>query len=195
MSSSLRERAATGGSVLLLLVVILLISADAETALALGAFCVVGYASYYGYRTSSVMRPIRSQLTPRRKRGVGLLVSLGVVFLVADAADEGLWVAAMIAFGYTGYRSGRVLRGALYGAVVGVVSSAALVVLVGGVLLLASVLDVGGTRRLLFQALLAPQVVGFFTLLWGLFVLVLGGITGLVSGGVGGAIARLRTAG
>lgn len=193
MTDILRDKAVAVGSISVVLVVILLISADAETAAALGIFCVVGYVSHYAYRRSSAMRAIRSHVTSRRKRGVGLVVALGAIVLVADTVDEGLWVAGMILFGYTGYRSGRVFRGAFYGMVVAVVSSVVLVVLLGGTLLFVSVFDVGGARSLLVKVLFAPHVVGFFTLLWVVFVLALGAITGLVSGAFGGALAQLRT--
>lgn len=179
------------GSIAVLLVVIVLVAADVETVVALVVFAGISYVVSDAYRISSAMRPVRSRIPPRLKRGLGLVVALVGVVAVVDQVDEGLWLAGMVAFGYTGYRSGRVLRGAHYGAAVGVGSAVALVVLVGGLLLLASLLDVAGARELLYQVLFAPGVVGFFTLLWSGFVVLLGGLTGLVSGGVGGAIARL----
>lgn len=179
------------GSIAVLLVAIVLVAADVETVVALVALAGSSYVVYDAYRTSSSTRPVRSRLPTRLKRGLELVVALVGVMAVADQVDEGLWLAGMFAFGYTGYRSGRVLRGALYGAAVGVGSTVALVVLVGSLLLLASLLDVAGTRELLYQVLFAPGIVGFFTLLWSGLVVLLGGLTGLVSGGVGGAIARL----
>ncbi|WP_232701375.1 hypothetical protein [Halobacterium wangiae] len=191
MHRSLRDMATTVGSVAVLLVVVLLVSSDAKTAVALGGFCVVGFVLHRAYRSSRTVGAIRARLSPRANRVLGVAVLLAVVLTVADDASALVVLTAAGLFGYVGYRAGSVLRGAWYGTVGGLLGSVALVVLLGVAFLLATVAGVEGTRTLALKTLVAPQVVGFVTLVWSVFVVVLGGLVGLVSGSVGGAFARL----
>lgn len=191
MRRQILEALRTGGSILVVLVVILLISTDAKTVIALSTFCVIGYALVRLYRNSELVRPVRTHLTPMRKQAIGVVVVLGAIVAVADEVDVGLWMIGMAISGYTGYRSGRVFRGAISGAVVGVVGAILFVALVGALFLVITGFDVGGSQELLFQVLYAPHVVGFLTLIWVGFALALAGGTGLICGGLGGAVARL----
>lgn len=191
MRGQLRKPLQRVGSVLVLLLVILLISTDTETVIALSAFCVVAYALVRLFRSSELARLVRARLTPARRRALGATVVLAAIVAVADEVDAGLWMVGMAVTGYTGYRSGRVFRGALSGALVGVAGAMLLAVLVAALLLVVTVFDVGGGRDILYQVLFAPQVVGFLTLVWVGFALALAGGTGLVCGGLGGAVARL----
>lgn len=106
----------------------------------------------------------------------------------ADSVDAGLWMTAMAVTGYTGYRSGSVFRGAVTGGACAVLLAGTAV----GLFVLVTVFDVAGSREALYRVLFAPQAVGFFGLLWIGFVVVLGGGTGVLSGGLGSAVARLR---
>lgn len=191
MHRSPRDVATMVGSVAVLIVVIVLVSSDVETAVALGGFCVLGGVLHRASQSLSAVCDVRSRLSPRARRTISVVVVLLVVVAVTDEPSELLWLGAASLFGYIGFQSGGVLRGAWFGTVGGVLGSVAFVVLVAGALVLASIVGVPGTRGIVLQTLLAPQVVGSVTVVWTAFVVVLGGITGLVSGSVGGAIARL----
>ncbi|AHG05231.1 hypothetical protein HALDL1_07670 [Halobacterium sp. DL1] len=191
MYRSLRDAATTVGSVAVLLVVVMLVSSDTKTVVALMVFCVVGWVFSRAYRSSSTVGAVRARLSPRAKRAIGVVVLIGVVIVVADELDEVVVLAVAGLFGYVGYRAGSVLRGAWHGTLGGILGSVCLVVLLGVMFLLATVVGVDGARTIALKTLVAPQVVGFVTLVWSVFVVVLGGVVGLISGSVGGAFARL----
>lgn len=191
MRSQFRRLLRTGGSVLVLFVIIVLVSTDTKTVVALSMFCAVGYGLLRFVRGSAYARPIRTRVTPARRRAIGITVVVVAIAAAADEPDAGLWMIAMAVTGYTGYRSGRVFRGAITGAIVGVVGAILLATLAGTLFLVVTMFDIGGGRQLLYQVLFAPPVLGFLTLVWLGFALALGGGTGLVCGGLGGAVARL----
>lgn len=191
MRPSVREMVTTAGSVALLVVVILLISTDTKTAIALGVFCVAGYGLVAAARTTRLPGLDRVDAPSWVRPALGVVIAVAAIAAIADQLDEAVWLAGAVLSGYAGFRAGRVLKGAFYGAVVGLVGALFFIGLVGGGLLLIGLLNIGGARRLLYQVLFAPHIVGVFTLLWSAFIVVLGAGTGLVSGGVGGAIARV----
>ena len=191
MTSQFRRVLRTGGSVAVVLLAILLVSADVETAVALVAFCTVGYSAVRFARGSDRSTSLREQVPAPVVRVVAAVAALAAFVAVADGLDAGLWMVGMLVTGYTGYRSEQVGRGALVGMAVGVAGAVLLTMLGLGLLVLVTVFDVGGGRDILFQALFAPTVVGAVGLLYVAFALVLAAVTGLVCGGLGGAIARL----
>lgn len=190
MALALRRWAARVGSALALLVVILLISADLETVVALVALLVAGVLGYWLVRRSPRLEPVRTYLTPRRTRLLGVAVAVVVVHVVADEVSEGVWLATATALCYAGYRAGGVLRGAAYGAALAVACAALLVVSAFVLLVVGTIAGIPGLRELPVQVVFAPHVVGFVTAIYGGFALAVSGVVGLVSGTVGGAIAR-----
>jgi len=191
---SLRSHAVTLGSAVTLLAVILAISNDAETAVALVAFCAVGYAGRTAVRSSDRFDRIRSSLGalgPRARTAVGAVVTVAAIAAVTSEAGDALLLTGVVAIGYVGYRSGAVLRGALYGAVLGVGGGVSLVVVLVVALGLSTALGVSGTQDLLVKTLYAPWLVGGLGLLWTLAATAFGGVFGAAFGGAGGAIARL----
>lgn len=192
MRDRLRWWLRTAGSAAVVLAVILLVSSDAGTAIALTTFCVVGYLLSRVLPRTEAFRTVRSRMPPGTARAIGAVLVVVVIASAADSVDAGLWMTTMAVTGYTGYRSGSVFRGAVTGGAVGAACAVLLVGTAVGLFVLVTVLDVAGSRAALYRVLFAPQAVGFFGLLWVAFVVVLGGGTGLISGGLGGAVARLR---
>ena len=191
---SLRSHVITLVSALTLLAVILAVSNDAETVVALVAFCAVGYAGRTAVRSSDRFDRIRSSLGalgPRARTAVGAVATVAVIAAVTSEAGDALLFTGVVAIGYVGYRSGAVLRGALYGAVLGVGGGVSFVVVLVVALGLSMALGVSGTQGLLVKTLYAPWLVGGLGLLWTLAAAVFGGVFGAAFGGAGGAVARL----
>ena len=135
-----------------LLVVILAVSDDAETAVALVAFCGVGYAGRAAFRSSQRFDRARSSLEvlgPRARPAVGAAVTVAVVVAVTSEAADALVLTGIVAIGYVGYRSGAVFRGALYGAVLGGGGVVSFVVVVVAALGLATAFGVAGRYTML----------------------------------------------
>lgn len=191
MRYSLRQLATAAGSVAVLVAVILLVSADAGTVVALAAICLSGLLVHRTVGQSELAAAARSRLSSRTRLILGTLVVFAVIGAVSDGSSEAIVLGMSALFGFVGFRAGSVLRGGLYGTVGGILVAITLVCIAGVALLVATLIGVDGTRKLALKTLIAPQIAGFVTVVWTAFVVALGGVIGLVSGSVGGALARL----
>lgn len=164
------------------------VSADLETAVALVALCVVGYAFQARVASADGGESIRRSLGPGAKFAVGTLCVVGVIAVAASDVIDALALATIAVLGYAGYRLGSVVRGGIYGTALGLVGSIVVVCLFTVVVGLGAH-SAGGVGALLLTVAFPPAVIGF--LLWAGFVLLVGALWGLVWGSVGGAIARV----
>ena len=187
--TSLRSWARVGGSVLVILGAIALVSTDLETAVTLVALCVVGYASRAAVASSDTAGSIHQSIGVRATVAVGTLCVVGVIAVAASDVTDALALVATAVLGYAGYRSGSVVRGAVYGTALGVVGSIVVVCLLVVAVGLGTYWT-GGVDALLFTAMVAVPT-SVFLLLWVGFVLVVGALWGLICGSVGGAITRV----
>lgn len=193
MGLPLRSWARTAGSLIVLLSAIALVSADLETVAALVVLCVVGYAGYYVLASSERITALYSSMGRRARFAGGILIATGIILatVVYGQPTNAFLVAPVIVLVYGGFRSGGVLRGAIYGGTFGVLGSIAMICLFLLLVALAIVLDVPGGRELLYKTLFAPGVVGFLGLIWTGFLIASMGLLGVICGSAGGAIARV----